>query len=119
MRKMMMGRAKDGPGHGMAAQQAGSRARRPAHGKVTSLNCTARRSGAALRAVRTCICRDRAVLAHDGEHCGSCALGKLPRKLWASFWRPPTVVQYHGHGASKQSNSGEPNASKRRWLVGT
>ena len=54
----------------------------------------ARRSGAALRAVRTCICRDRAVLAHDGEHCGSCALGKLPRKLWASFWRPPTVVQY-------------------------
>ena len=80
---------------------------------------TARRSGAALRAVRTCICRDRAVLAHDGEHCGSCALGKLPRKLWASFWRPPTVVQYHGHGASKQSNSGEPNASKRRWLVGT
>lgn len=45
-----------------------------------------------MRAVRTCICRDRALLAHDWEHCGSCALcklaRKLARKLWAStVWR--------------------------------
>jgi hypothetical protein len=63
--------------------EAHGRGQRTAARKVTSLRLLSPAiacSGAALRAVRTCICRDGAlqqrVLARDAGHCGSGALGR-------------------------------------------